>query len=167
MHQSLLKPTVEGAATASRPTAGQACTPLSRHSAVTLAMAACTLVLLAAIVGPRQRGDCGSESALQVAQLTQAEPPDNATVAICSIMRLDPDDPQWVDGRAEDLLEVRVLRDGCGSSDGRPRLRSMRLSLVSHAISGMRVLRRCSRWQHCWSHSVARPASLIAVQGLK
>ena len=37
------------------------------------------------------------------------EPPGHATVAICLVTRIDADDPQWVDGRAEDLHEARGL----------------------------------------------------------
>ncbi len=35
------------------------------------------------------------------------EAPDTATFAICAIVRVASDDPQWVDGRAEDVHEAR------------------------------------------------------------
>ena len=42
-----------------------------------------------------------------------AEPPGRATLAICLVTRIDADDPQWVDGEAEDLHEV-CLHSGTG-----------------------------------------------------
>ncbi len=37
--------------------------------------------------------------------------PDDATVAVCTTVKIAADDPQWVDGHAEDLHEVRHLCD--------------------------------------------------------
>ena len=38
---------------------------------------------------------------------TRPQEPDSATFAVCVMMRVAADDPQWVDGRAEDVHEVR------------------------------------------------------------
>ena len=66
----------------------------------------CTAVLAWASVGGHLRRLACSGPGLQALQSTHAEPPDNATFVICLNIRLDADDPQWVDGRAEDLHEV-------------------------------------------------------------
>ena len=52
----------------------------------------------------RALGRGGSWSASQ----KHREHPDNATVAACTIIRIHEDDPQWVDGHAEDLHEVQT-----------------------------------------------------------
>ena len=94
----------------------------------TLAIAAsCALAVLAYAAGSWQRSgvswSCGSD--LQAPHLLGAvqfdtatyleEAPDNATLAICALMKLETDDPQWRDGRAEDLHEVRMHMCACGS----------------------------------------------------
>ena len=81
------------------------------------------LALLASTAGPWQRRgvscDCETDSqALQPLEAVQgdaAEPegaPDDATFAICTMVKLEKDDPQWNDGRAEDLHEVRLCAAG-------------------------------------------------------
>ncbi len=88
--------------------AAQACD--TRRSRLALAVSsACTLVLLAATVGPWRRCACGARG-VEAADRpgTTESSPDNATVAICAMVHLRPDDPQWVGGRAEDLHEVRA-----------------------------------------------------------
>ncbi len=42
------------------------------------------------------------------------EPPGHATLAICLVTRIDADDPQWVDGKAEDLHEASDFLWECG-----------------------------------------------------
>ncbi len=88
--------------------AAQACD--TRRSRLALAVSsACTLVLLAATVGPWRRCACsgrGVEAADRPG--TTESSPANATVAICAMVHLRADDPQWVNGRAEDLHEVRA-----------------------------------------------------------
>ena len=87
--------------------AHQTCWPPSKRVAVGAATA-CALLVLAATYSPwRAAGVCSGDG-LRAARPEQPEAPDSATVAICTIIRLDADDPQWVDGRAEDLLEVRL-----------------------------------------------------------
>jgi len=44
------------------------------------------------------------------------EPPGHATLAICLVTRVDADDPQWVDGRAEDLHEASDSHTSAGSA---------------------------------------------------
>ena len=70
----------------------------------------CGLLLLQAAPSPWQQG--ARRSAAQAPQLIQSEapePPDSASVAVCTIIKVTPDDPQWVNGDAEDLHEVRHL----------------------------------------------------------
>ncbi len=40
-----------------------------------------------------------------------ADAPDDAIVAVCTTVKIAGDDPQWVNGHAEDLHEVRPLYD--------------------------------------------------------
>ena len=101
--------------------AAQACD--TRRSRLALAVSsACTLALLAATAGPWRRCACSGRS-VEAADRPETESSDNATVAICAMVHLRPDDPQWVNGRAEDLHEVRAassLMTVTAANDGRP-----------------------------------------------
>ena len=91
----------------------------SRRTLVLLA-ALCTLAVLTSAIGPWQRRGaarrCETEpSSPQPAEASPAdmnfhenrESPDGATLAICTIVKVAADDPQWRDGRAEDVHEAR------------------------------------------------------------
>ena len=88
---------------------------LSRSTAAVLAtLCALTfLVLPAAVSWQQQRGArCHAQHYPGAAQRADDAswrrwPPDNATFAICVMMKVSADDPQWVDGRAEDVHEAR------------------------------------------------------------
>ena len=97
---------------------------LSRSTAAVLAtLCALTFLLLPAAVSwqRQQQARCGGHQ-YPAARLDEAaarretELPDNATFAICVIMNVPADDPQWVDGRAEDVHEVCCCRPGVRSS---------------------------------------------------
>ena len=81
---------------------------LRRYSWHVTAAIAVLCTWLAWASGGRWQRLAGSEIGLQTSQRARAEPPDNATFAICTIINLVADDPQWIDGRAEDLHEVRL-----------------------------------------------------------
>ena len=90
--------------------AGQAFPLFRRHVTVLAALAVLCTSLAWASAGSRWRLPVCGGPALEPSQRAHAaaaEPPDNATFAICTIINLAADDPQWVDGRAEDLHEVR------------------------------------------------------------
>ncbi len=81
---------------------------LTRQTVVLLATL-CTLVLLSptACSWMRHARDT-TPAARQLAEVERRqEAPDTANFAICAIVRVASDDPQWVDGRAEDVHEVR------------------------------------------------------------
>jgi len=93
--------------------------------AVLATLCALTFLVLPAAVSLRQRLQAGCAPVHQypAARLDDEagawweppEPPDNATFAICVIMNVPADDPQWVDGRAEDVHEVRGRSAGLGT----------------------------------------------------
>ncbi len=87
---------------------------LSRSTAAVLGtLCALTFLVLPAAVSwqQQQRAGCHARRPA-VSQGPDAawrrEAPDNATFAICVMMRVAADDPQWVDGRAEDVHEARA-----------------------------------------------------------
>ena len=95
--------------------------PLSRRTLVLLA-ALCTLAMLTSAADSWRRrsatSGCAPEasappqpdeaSPADTASLADAEPPDSAALAICVIVKVAADDPQWRDGRAEDVHEARA-----------------------------------------------------------
>ena len=66
----------------------------------------CTAVLAWASAGRPPAAVACTGPVLQALQSARTEPPDNATFVISVNISLDADDPQWVDGRAEDLHAV-------------------------------------------------------------
>ncbi len=98
---------------------------LSRSTVVLLGtLCALTFLILPAAVSLQQRqwARCSTQrpAAARLDKAVRWEPQealDNATFAICVIMNVPADDPQWVDGRAEDVHEVR----GCWPWDQKPR----------------------------------------------
>lgn len=96
---------------------------LAQNRSTVLIMAAfCTLALaLPAAVSQRwsQHERCTTHARAQRDDTAwQWESPDNATFAICVIMKVPADDPQWVDGRPEDVHEV--CKDTCTVTQARP-----------------------------------------------
>ena len=84
-------------------------------SAIVLAVLFGLLLTQAATSAWRQ--GARSSIALRAVHRTQTEAPDNAAVAVCTIMKITPDDPQWVGGHAEDLHEVcYLIRKRCGNA---------------------------------------------------
>ena len=99
---------------------------LSRSTVVVLAaLCALTFLVLPAAVSLQQRlqARCARQRQYPAARRDEAaalwetppEAPDNATFAICVIMNVPADDPQWADGRAEDVHEVRGGSAGRGT----------------------------------------------------
>ena len=80
---------------------------LTRRTLVAL-VTLCLLVLL--LPTACSRAQHARHATPAVAQLVEVQreqqAPDDATFAICVMMRVASDDPQWVDGRAEDVHEV-------------------------------------------------------------
>ena len=93
---------------------------LSRSTAGVLAtLCVLTFLVLPAAVSwqqQQQRAGCHAQrpavaaarGGANAAAAWRREDPDNATFAICVMMRVAADDPQWVDGRAEDVHEART-----------------------------------------------------------
>ena len=94
----------------------------------------CALVLWRARTSPWQRGGHwersgrAKEESPQATQRMLAEAPDDAVVAVCTMVKIAGDDPQWVDGRAEDLHEVRLLCDAHVSPSISPHSCRLKLS---------------------------------------
>ena len=85
------------------------CSVSLKCQTVAVLTALCTLVLLlpTACSWLQHAGDT-APAVVQLVEVEQRQPaPDSATFAICVMMRVASDDPQWVDGRAEDVHEVR------------------------------------------------------------
>ena len=88
-------------------------------TAVVLGTLCALAVIVPAAVGRLADAGCtlhGPDQPAGEAARWQQEAPDNATFAICVIMKVPVDDPQWVNGRAEDVHEVRSSPAGLAPS---------------------------------------------------
>ena len=110
MHQHVTDNGSGATVSAFKQFARQPCAALVWHATVTLTVV-CGVVLLAPRSDLWQRRVCGrgleAAQPAPAAQAPKAEDPNHAAFAICTIIKIMAGDAQWVDGRAEDLHEVR------------------------------------------------------------
>ena len=79
---------------------------LTRSTVVFLTVLCAVALLVPTAVSWSRHAGCSLHAAAQLDADYAQESPDNATLAICAIMKVPSDDPQWLDGRPEDVFEV-------------------------------------------------------------
>ena len=81
---------------------------LTRRTVVAVVTLCLLVLLLPTACSWVQHARHATPAVAELVVAEQSQPaPDNAPFAICVMMRVASDDPQWVDGRAEDVHEVR------------------------------------------------------------